>query len=174
LAKENQMKTEAMLEQLLGILSRQTELYQAMSAVMNKEKDAAIQSELIDLNEAEMEKENILAALVLFEEQRHQLVARLADTLECPLQDMNLTMISQLVSEPFAGRLKQARSELSALLGSLQVANQRNQQLFEHSRELLTGSLNLLSELKVPNPIYYRTGTVQNTSAAGRCVCDEI
>ena len=168
------MKTEAMLEQLLGILSRQTELYQAMSAVMNKEKDAAIQSELMVLNEAEMEKENILAALVLLEEQRHQLVARLADALEYPLQDMNLTMISQLVAEPFAGRLKQARSELAALLESLQVANQRNKQLFEHSRELLTGSFNLLSELKAPNPIYYRTGAVQNASASGKCVCDEI
>ena len=168
------MKTEAMLEQLLGILSRQTELYQAMSAVMNKEKDAAIQSELMVLNEAEMEKENILAALVLFEEQRHQLVARLADTLEYPLQDMNLTMISQLVGEPFAGRLKQARSDLAALLDSLQVANQGNKLLFEHSRELLRGSFNLLSELKAPNPIYYSTGTLQNTSVAGKCVCDEI
>jgi len=168
------MKTEEMLEQLLGILSRETELYQAMAAVMNKEKDAAIQSELIVLNEAEMEKENILAALVLYEEQRHQLVTSLAGTLEYPPQDMNLTMISQLVDEPFAGRLKQARSELSALLESLQVANQSNKQLFEHSRELLTGSFNLLSELKAPNPIYYRTGTVQNTSAAGKCVCDEI
>jgi flagellar biosynthesis/type III secretory pathway chaperone len=168
------MKTKAMLAQLLDILSRQTELYQSMGAVMNKEKDAAIQSELTLLNEAGMEKENILAALILLEGQRHQLVTRLADTLEYPLQDINLTMISQLVAEPFAGRLKQAGSELAALLESLQVANQRNKQLFEHSRELLTGSFNLLSELKAPNPIYYRTGTVQNASASGKCVCNEI
>ena len=168
------MKTEAMVEQLLGILRRETELYQAMSLVMNKEKDAAIQVKLIGLNEAEMEKDNILAALALLEEQRHQLVVCLADTLGYPAQDMNLTMISQLAGEPLAGRLRQARSDLSVLLESLQVANQHNKQIFEHSRELLTGSLNLLSELKAPNPIYYRTGTVRNTSAAGKCVCDEI
>jgi len=168
------MKTEEMIEQLLGILSRETQLYQAMSAVMDKEKNAAIQSELIALNEAEIEKENILVALGLLEEQRQRLVTRLAGILGYPSRDMNLTRISQLVGEPFAGRLNQARSDLSALLESLQVANQGNRQLFEHSRELLRSSFNLLSELKAPNPIYYRTGTLQNTSAAGKCVCDEI
>ena len=163
-----------MLEQLLDILSRETELYQAMSTVMNKEKDAAIQSELIALNEAEIEKENILVALGLLEGQRRNLLTRMADTLGHPARDINLTEISQLVAEPFAGRLKQAKYDLSALLESVQAANQRNKQLFEHSRELLRGSFNLLTELKAPNPIYYRTGTIQNTSAAGQCVCDEI
>ena len=163
-----------MLDQLLDILSRETELYQAMSTVMNKEKDAAIQSELIALNEAEIEKENILVALGLLEGQRRNLVTRLADTLGYPDRDMSLTQISQLVAEPFADRLKQVNSDLSALLESVQAANQRNKQLFEHSRELLRGSFNLLTELKAPHPIYYRTGTIQNTSAAGKCVCDEI
>ena len=168
------MKTEAMIEQLLAILKQETEMYQAMSAVMDKEKDAALQAELVGLTQAEMEKENILAALVLLEKQRHQLVTDLADALGYHDRDMNLTQISKLVDEPLAGRLMQARSDLSVLLESLQAANQHNKQLFEHSRELLTGSLNLLSGLKAPNPIYYRTGTVQNTSAAGKAVCDEI
>ena len=168
------MKTNEMLKQLLGILSRETELYQAMSTVMNKEKDAAIQSELIGLNEAEIEKENILVALGLLEGQRRNLVTCLGETLGYPTQDLNLTQISQLVAEPFAGRLKQAKSNLSALVESVQAANQRNKQLFEHSRELLRGSFNLLTELKAPNPIYYRTGTIQNTRAAGKCVCEEI
>lgn len=168
------MKTKETIEQLLDILGRETELYQAMSTVLNKEKDAAIQSELIALNEAEIEKENILVALGLLEEQRRNLVTGLADTLGYPVRDINLTQISQMVAEPFANQLKQAKSDLSALLESVQAANQRNKQLFEHSRELLRGSFNLLSELRAPNPIYYRTGALQNTSASGKCVCDEI
>ena len=168
------MKTEEMLEQLLGVLSRETELYQAMSVVMNKEKDAAIQSELIALTEAQIEKENILVGLGLLEGQRRDLVTSLADTLGFPVRDINLTKISQLVGEPFAGRLKQARFDLIALLKSVRAANQRNNQLFEHSRQLLRGSFNLLSELKAPNPIYYRTGTIQNTTVSGKCICDEV
>jgi flagellar biosynthesis/type III secretory pathway chaperone len=168
------MKTNEMIEQLLDILKRETELYQAMSTVLEKEKNAAIQSELIALNESEIEKENILVALGLLEGQRRNLVTSLADTFGYPGRDINLTQIFQLVSEPLAGRLKQAKSDLSALLESVQAANQRNKQLFEHSRELLRGSFNFLTELGAPNPIYYRTGAIQNSSTAGKCVCDEI
>ncbi|MBW2582120.1 MAG: hypothetical protein JRE36_00715, partial [Deltaproteobacteria bacterium] len=57
------MKIDEILEQLLDVLHRETELYRGMSSVMDKEKNAAIQSELIALNEAGIEKENILAAL---------------------------------------------------------------------------------------------------------------
>lgn len=168
------MKTKEMLAQLLDILSRETELYQAMSTVMNKEKDAAVKSELIALNEAEIEKENILVALGLLEKQRRKLVTSLADTLGYPSGEINLTTISQLVGEPFAGRLQRAKSDLSAVLESVQVANQRNKQLFEHSRDLVRGSFNLLSELRSPTPIYHRSGAIQNAGASGKCVCDEI
>jgi flagellar biosynthesis/type III secretory pathway chaperone len=168
------METNEMIGQLLDILSQETEMYQAMSTVLNKEKDAAIQSEIIALNEAEIEKENILVALGLLERQRRNLVADLADTLGYSAQDINLTQIVQIVDEPLAGRLRRTKSDLSALLESVQAANQRNKQIFEHSQALLRGSFNLLSELRAPSPIYYRTGTMQNTSASGKCVCDEI
>ena len=163
-----------MIGQLLDILSQETEMYQEMSTVLNKEKDAAVQSEIIALNEAEIEKENLLVALGLLERQRRNLVTDLANTLGYSGQDINLTQIVQIVAEPLAGRLRQAKSDLSDLLRSVQAANQRNKKLFEHSREILRGSFNLLSELRAPNPIYYRTGTIQNTTASGKCVCDEI
>lgn len=162
------------LTQLLDVLSRETELYQTMSTVMSKEKDAAIQSNLMALNEAQIEKENILVALGLLEGRRLDLVAALANTLGYSAQDMNLTKMAQLVGEPFAGRLKQAKADLSAVLESAQDANERNRQLFEHSRDLVRGSINLLSEIGSTNPIYYRTGLVQHTGASGKCVCDEI
>ena len=168
------MKSDEILEQLLDVLHRETELYQAMSSVMDKEKDAALQSELIALNEAGIEKENILVAIGFLEDHRRELVTSLADNLNHPGQDLTLTVISQLVEEPFAGRMKQVSSDLSALLETLQVANQRNRQLFEHSLALLRGSFNLFSELRPSSPIYHRTGAIQNTHTSGRCVCDEI
>ena len=162
------------LTQLLDVLSREAELYQAMSTVLNKEKDAAIESELIVFNEAQIEKENILVALGLLEGQRRDLVAALADTMGHSARSMNLTKIARIVGEPFATRLKQVRSDLSVILETVQNANQRNRQLFEHSRELLRGSINLLTDMGSTNPIYYPTGAMQSTSASGKCVCDEI
>jgi hypothetical protein len=51
------MKTHEILAQMLDILRRETELYQAISEVMDTERDAALQSNLIDLNQAGIEKD---------------------------------------------------------------------------------------------------------------------
>jgi flagellar biosynthesis/type III secretory pathway chaperone len=168
------METNEMLAQVLDILRRETELYQAMSSVMDKEKHATVQSDLVALNEAEIEKENILVALGLLEKHRLDLVVALADTLGQSSRELNLAGIIQVADEPFARRLKQARFELSTIVESVQVANQRNKQIFEHSRELIRGSYNLLSEMVAPNSIYYRTGTVEKSVSLGKCVCDAI
>lgn len=168
------MKTNEIITQMLDILRRETELYQAMSGVMDKERDAALQSNLIDLNQAGIEKENILVALGLLEKQRRDLLTDLADLLGYPDRELNLTRISQLVDEPFAGQLQQARLDLTAIVESVQVSNRRNKQIFEHSRELIRGSYNLLSEMVTSNQIYYRTGAIQNNSSVGKCVSDEI
>jgi flagellar biosynthesis/type III secretory pathway chaperone len=98
----------------------------------------------------------------------------MAEALGHPPQDFTITMISQLVGEPFAGRLSQAGTDLSTVLNTVKDANHRNKKLFEHSRELLRGSFNLLSELTRSDMVYYRTGNVQRTYQTGKCVNGEI
>ena len=115
-----------------------------------------------------------MVKLRLIEEQRIRLVREMAKALGYPLRDFTITMISQLLGEPFAGRLCQAGTDLSKVLNTVKDANHRNKQLFEHSRELLRGSFNLLSELTQSDMVYYRTGNVQRTYQTGKCVNGEI
>ena len=133
------MKLNLMLEQLLGLLGRETELYQSMLAVIDKEKEAAVRSELIALNDAAGEKENIMAALRKSDEKRRRMVTCLAEDLGYPRQELTLKKLSQLVDEPFAGQLRQARRDLLFVMARVQEANQLAQQLFEHSQVLLRG-----------------------------------
>ena len=145
-----------------------------MLTVTEKEGKAAVRSELNALINVGEEKENILVKLRLLEEQRIRMVKEVAEALGCPPRDITLTMISQMVDEPFAGRLSQAGTDLSTLLNTLKEANHRNKQLFEHSLELLRGSFNLLSELTHSGMVYYRTGNIQRTYQTGKCVNGEI
>jgi flagellar biosynthesis/type III secretory pathway chaperone len=168
------MKMDLMINQLLRVLERESGLYRSMLTVIEKECEAAVRSDLNGLTRAGEEKENILVKLRLTEEQRIQLVREMADALGYPPRDFTITMISQLVGEPFAGRLSQAGTDLSTVLNAVKDANHRNKQLFEHSRELLRGSFNLLSELMRSDMVYYRTGNVQRTYQIGKCVNGEI
>jgi flagellar biosynthesis/type III secretory pathway chaperone len=168
------MELNLMLEQLLGVLSRETQLFRSMQALIDKEKKAAVRSELIALNEASAEREGILSALQESEQQRHRLVGCLAENLDCPIEDLTLKTLAQLVQEPFAGRLQQASTDLRSEVNRVQKANQRTKQIFAHSLELLRGALNLLNGLQAANTVYYRTGAVRSSRAIGKCVCSDI
>ena len=168
------MKMDFMINQLLGVLEGEGELYRSMLTVIGKEGKATVRSDLNALTKAGEEKENILVKLRLIEEQRIRLVREMAEALGYPPRDFTITMISQLVGEPFAGRLSQAGTELSTVLNTVKDANHRNKQLFEHSLELLRGSFNLLSELTRSDMVYYRTGNIQRTYQTGKCVNGEI
>jgi len=168
------MKMDLMTNQLLGVLERESELYRSILTVIDKESKAAVRSNLTALTKAGEEKENILAKLRVIEKERIRLVREMADALGYPPQGLTLTMISQLVGQPFAGRLNQAGTELSTVLNTVKNANHRNKQLFEHSQELLKGSFNLLSELTRSDMVYYRTGNMQRTYQTGKCVNGEI
>ena len=168
------MKMDLMINQLLHVLERESELYRSMLTVIDKESKVVVRSDLNALAKAGEDKENILVNLRLIEEQRIRLVREMAEALGHPPRDFTITMISQLVGEPFAGRLSQAGTDLSTVLNTVKDASHRNKQLFEHSRELLKDSFNLLSELTRSDMVYYRTGNVQRTYQTGKCVNGEI
>ena len=165
---------DLLLDQLIGLLDQETKLYQSMHTVIRKEKDAVIRSELNALNEAVEEKENLLLKLRILEEQRPQLVRRLAKILNHPPQDLTLNMVAELVDEPYAGQLKDYSANLLELLTTVQEANHRNKTLFEHSIELMRGSFNLFNELMASNTVYYRTGNIQYQNPTGKLLHGEI
>jgi flagellar biosynthesis/type III secretory pathway chaperone len=168
------MKFDLMLEQLLGLLSREAELYQSVLTVIDKEKEAVVRSELIALNDASIEKENIMSALRKSDEKRRRLVACLAESLRYPVKELTLQKLSQLVDEPFAGKLQQASRDLLSVVARVQAANQLAKQLFEHSQALLQGAFNLLNELLACNTVYYCTGNIRSSYSTGKCVCSDI
>ena len=168
------MKMDLLINELLRVIERESEIYRSMLAVIEKERKAAVQSDLNVLNIAAEEKEDILVKLGIVEEQRTRLVKEMAEALGYPPREITLTMISQVVGEPFAGRLRRAGNDLSTVLNSVRDANHSNKQLFEHSIELLKGSFNILSELTRSDTVYYRTGNIQRTYQTGNCVNGEI
>ncbi len=168
------MKMDQKINQLLRVLEQESELYRSILTVIDKECNAAVRSELNALIKAGEEKDSILVKLRLVEEQRIRLVIEMAKALGYPPRDFTISMISQLVGEPFAGWLCQAGTDLKTVLNAVKNANHRNKQLFDHSLDLLRGSFNLLSELTRSDMVYHRTGNIQKNYRTGKCVNGEI
>jgi flagellar biosynthesis/type III secretory pathway chaperone len=168
------MEIKSKIEQLIGLLKGETDLYRSMQVVIDREKEATLQSDLNALNKTIIEKEKILVEIQQKEAQRRLLVADLSDKLGYGARDLTLTGISQLVEEPLAKSLNLVCQDFSSVLCRLQADNQRNQQIIEHSRDLIRDSFNLLNELLTPNTVYYRTGNIKSTKSTGKCVRSEV
>jgi flagellar biosynthesis/type III secretory pathway chaperone len=165
---------EHLLKELLGLLEHATELYQSLFGVVQQEKDAVVGLNLQQLNQACKAKDNLLLKLRILEEQREQLMDKLASELGCSPQEISLTQLSHWVEEPFAGMLRERSTDLLSLIQTLQEANQQNKTLLTHSLELIQGSYNLLNSAIAASPVYYRRGDIQNNRQAGKIVCGDI
>ena len=168
------MNSASHLEQLIKLLKQETEIYRCMLDVVDREKEAAVRSNLDALRQTAVEKENLISQIHQKEGLRRQTVLDLAVTLGIADRDLTLTRISHEVDEPFAGRLRRVSEHFAAVLKKLQTANERNKLIVEHSLALLRGSFNLLNGLVAPGTVYYRTGNIQCSKSTGKCVRSEI
>ncbi len=163
-----------LMENFLGALEVETELYRSLLSVVLREKEALLNSQLEDLNEASKEKENLLLKIRILEEQRMHMSDKLADFFGCPSQDLTLKRLSQLVEEPYSKRLEACRSELLTLIKDMQETNLANKTMIAHSLDLIKGSISLLDGLMASNKIYYPTGRLQNNNYGGKVFAGKI
>jgi len=56
----------------------------------------------------------------------------------------------------------------------LRDATQQNKFLISHSMQLIRSSYNLLNNLIAADPLYYRSGNVQNTDRTGKLLSSAI
>ncbi|MBW2411194.1 MAG: flagellar protein FlgN [Deltaproteobacteria bacterium] len=168
------MQLNGLLNELSGLLHQETELYGALLALMDNEKQAVIATNSEKLNEITKAKENLLLKLRILDEQRSHLLRKLADVLGQPENALSLKNLSNMVEAPHASRLRRSRTKLLSLITEVQAANSQNRALFTHSLELVRGSMNLLNNLMTSNPVYFRTGDLQQHHQTGNILHGEF
>jgi flagellar biosynthesis/type III secretory pathway chaperone len=162
------------LDQLIGLLRQESDLYRSLLAVIDQEKEAAVRSDVNALNQAGIDKEKHLVEIKIKEKGRRLVVAGLAAEQGGAAADLTLSRITDRADEPQAAILRQVSRDFLSLLRQVQAANRRNQKIVEHSLALLRGSFNLLNELMSPGTVYFRTGNIQSAKSTGKCVSSEI
>lgn len=165
---------EHLLDKLIRLLAHATELYQSLLCVVENEKDAVVGLNLKQLNEVCKAKDNVLLKLRILEEQRQQVMKRVAAELGCASEGLTLTRLSEQVDESYARRLLDCSTDLLALIQTLQEVTQQNKSLMSHSMQLIQGSYNLLNNLMVENPVYYRGGSVKSGDKTGRLLSGDV
>ena len=168
------MQLNGLLTDLSGLLEQEIELYRALLAAIDKERRAVIATDLEKLNDSTKVKENLLLKLRILDEQRSHLLRRLAGSVGRPEDVLSLKNLSQMVEAPHASRLRRCRTKLLSLIAKIQAANNQNRALFSHSLELVKGSMNLLNNLMISSPVYFRNGDIQAHDQTGKILQGEV
>jgi flagellar biosynthesis/type III secretory pathway chaperone len=168
------VQLNSQLDKFLDLLEQVTVCHQSLLTVINEEKNALIDANLMKLNEAAKVKGDLLSKLQILDDQRIQRLGQLADHLAHPPQGLTLRILCQLIAEPHATRLKVCRSRLFTLVKNIQKANERNRALLNCALELIRGSVNLINNLLTSSPVYFRTGNLQNRNQSGKLLRGEI
>jgi flagellar biosynthesis/type III secretory pathway chaperone len=165
---------ELLLNELLGLLEGEIDLYGSLLLALQKEKRAVVDSNLDELIETNREKESLFLKIRILEEQRLTILEKLAENLGQLAQNLTLTKLSQLVEEPQSTQLADCHSRFLSLAQSIQEVNLSNKALLNHSLDLVRSSLTLLSDLMPSNPVYYKSGKMQAGDQGGRLVSGKI
>ena len=97
---------EILLKELLKLLEDEINMFRSLLPVFKKEKEAALTSNLNELNKASAAKEKLLFNMRSLEKKRTHVMNNLAESLEVLPDELTLKKLAQLVKEPYSIRLR--------------------------------------------------------------------
>lgn len=157
-----------LLHNLLDLLEEEAWLLESLLSVLRKEKKAIVCARIGDLNKACKEKENLILKIRIIEEQRVNILKKLAGCFDISQEALTVTGLSRLIEKPLSDRLGRCFSKLLFLTESIHEINRNNEGLIEHSIDLVRASMVMLEDLIAPGSVYYKNGKSQPGGHTGR------
>lgn len=164
----------ATLSDLVDLLRGEAALYRELLQVMERERVVMTRSRRDELGPTAAEKQTLIGRLHAVEEQRSELIGRLADHFGCAPAELTLSRLARMASPPHGEALWGCRTDLSDLLKQLREENRRSEVLCRHTSELLRASYGVVKGLAASGSVYHRGGRMQGAQVNGKLVCDEI
>ena len=155
------------LEQLIKSLEQVDSLYDEALDLTQREKEAALASDIKRLMAATDEKRRLLAKITEVDQGRTLLIGQLANGLGLPASKISLSSLAAKVEPRYGLRLQQIYDTLAGKVEKLRKANKESRLLFQHCLSLVQNSLSFFNFWTKNASVYGASGTV-NSCGAGR------
>lgn len=164
----------AILNQLIDVLEQSEGMYQALLALADREKVAALGCKHQILVQVNAEKEELLARLDRNDRRRIDLLYRVADDLKLSPAQLCLSELESRADARQAMRLGNLRSSLRTLVQRIKRANAENRQLIQHCRDLSHSALGFFQHWMMPAAVYGSTGRVDSGHRNGKLLSGTV
>jgi flagellar biosynthesis/type III secretory pathway chaperone len=164
----------AILNQLIDVLEQSEVLYQALLALAEREKAAALGYNHKLLAQTNADKEELLARLDRTERRRIDLTRLIADELKLSPAQLCLSELEIHANARQATRIGNLRSSLRTLVQTIKRVNAENRQLLQHCLDLSRSALGFFQHWMMPAAVYGSSGRVDTGHRNGKLLSGTV
>lgn len=145
-----------MMDQLVGILTEQTERYEELLGLSKEKRDVIIENDVESLTKINHLENLVVSQAQKLEKKRMELIKDMAVVLAQKESDLTLTRLIELMEGKEESKsLIEARDRIKDVLDELKEVNSQNGQLIENALEYIEYSNNLIRTSVNQQPATY-------------------
>ncbi len=157
--KNNDEKTlDSLSSELLHVLKEEMEICKQMVDLLQKERESIKNLSTAELEAHTKQKTTLSLQLRILEESRLSQVAGIALIIKKDPQEVNLSLLCEIMPKQRAEKFRQCQSSLKALSQSIEELNQRNASIIELSLKQLKEYYQVLTSFGTSFPTYQKNG----------------
>lgn len=158
------------MENLIQVLALQSETYAGLLELSQQKTPFIVAGDLENINRITDEEQVWLSKLASLEKKRVEVTKDIASVLNKDVATLKITnLVEMLAGRPQeAAQLAAARDSLADVVRKLQLVNERNKELIDHSLRLVEFDMTLLQSMKAaPTTANYDRGAYNTGSRMG-------
>lgn len=158
------------MENLIEVLEQQSVTYAGLLELSKQKTPFIVEGDLENINRITDEEQVWLSKLASLEKKRTEVMKDIACVLNKDVATLKITNLVEMLSArpQEAALLAAARDSLAKLVRELQLVNERNKELIDHSLRLVEFDLTLLQSMKAaPTTANYDRGAYNTGSMMG-------
>jgi len=164
---------EFLVIDLTELMGMEFDIYRSLLSLLQEERSAFVDGSVEDLIQTCKKKDNLILKIRIVEQSREAILEKLANRMGLSRNELTLSNLEQRLKQPFATHLQTLRSNLSAILQSVQEMNEENQVYLQHSVDFVKRSLHLIRYLTVSSSKYVASRALDGDRLDGRSVSEK-
>jgi hypothetical protein len=153
---------------LIDVLKKELAIYQELKDFIIGEDKILRKPSLAELNEINVCKENIILKARMLEEARKNILKKIAGNLDLSADDIKLATLTSYAAIDQRQEIEEIRNKLALLAEEIMALTEKNKNLMGSSLFNIKGSLDFISLLMSPGPVYLESGKIKSMPNNGK------
>lgn len=147
-----------LVDRLIEVLNKETAMYEGVLKLSKNKTDVIVEGKVSELESITRLEQSMILQLGKLEDEREELVDKLAAQLKVKTSDITLASLEKLFPKEQTEKLKFCHKTLPKLVNDLSEANVLNSKLIRNSLDYIDFSINILTNAGSTGHIYGNSG----------------